>query len=77
MAMATRTRNQQNPPLPKKKRVDAVGNDRRRLFVKTGTATLVLAKMPTSNAAELSIDHVTNMIEKLGGTIECSFLIAR
>lgn len=73
----TSRRNQQHPPLPKKKRVDALGNDHRRLFVKSGTATLLLAKMPSNNAADAAVDHITNMIEKLGGQIQCSFLSTR
>ena len=39
----TKTINQQHPPLPKKKRVDSVGNDRRRFIVKSGNATLIIA----------------------------------
>lgn len=76
--MATIARvNQQNPPLPKKKRVDSKGNDARRLFVKSGTATLLLAKLPSENAARIAQIDISKVIKNLGGEQQCDFLIAK
>lgn len=69
--------NQQHSPLPKKKRVDSKGNDSRRLFVKSGTATLLLAKLPSENAAEIAKSNIPKIIENLGGEIQCTFLITK
>ncbi len=70
-------KNQQNPPLPKKKRVDSLGNDARRVFIKTGTASLEFAKMPTENAAKVLIQSTIDNIKKLGGTYSHQMFIAR
>ena len=69
--------NQQNPPRPKKARVDSNGNSRMRLFAKTGTATMCIASGLTQNACEVLEAHVKGCITNLGGNIECSFLIIR
>ena len=65
--------NQQNPPLPKKKRVDAQGNDRRRFIVKSGNATLIIASGITNNGCTVLEQTIRDCITKLGGTCECSF----
>jgi hypothetical protein len=65
--------NQQNPPLPKKKRVDTAGNDRRRFIVKSGNATLIIASGITSNGCTVLEQTIRDCITKLGGTCECSF----
>ena len=65
--------NQQNPPLPKKKRVDSAGNDRKRFIVKSGGATLILASNLTKNACDVLESHIRGCIENLGGKCECSF----
>ena len=75
--MNTKTSNQQNPPLPKKKRVDKNGNDRRRVFAKSGTATLLLAKGLTQNAAIVFTEKIREHAEKLGGESCCDFLITK
>lgn len=72
-----RTTNQQNPPLPKKKRVDSKGNDARRIFVKSGTATLELAKMPSENAANIFIQKMIENAKLLGGSVSCNHKILR
>lgn len=69
--------NQQNPPSPKKRRVDSDGNSRMRLFAKTGTATMCIASGLTQNACEVLEAHIKGCITNLGGNIECSFLIIR
>ena len=69
--------NQQNPPRPKKARVDSNGNDRRRLFAKSGNATLCIASGLTKNACEVLEAHIMGGIENLGGKSECSFIITQ
>lgn len=71
--MTNKVQNQQNPPLPKKKRVDSVGNDRRRFIAKSGNATLILASGLTTNACNALEKTIRDSINKLGGTVECSF----
>lgn len=78
MATASvRQSNQVHPPSPKKKRVDTQGNDRRKVFVKSGTATLLLAKGLTENATKVFIQGLEDNIGRLGGTLECSFLVVK
>ena len=67
-------KNQQNPPRPKKKRVDNKGNDHRRVFVKSGTATMMLADGLTSNACDILMIKIEESIKSLGGNLRCSFL---
>lgn len=69
--------NQQNPPLPKKKRVDTLGNSRRRVFAKSGTATLLLASELTEPAADAFINSMRDNAVRLGGKLECNFLVTR
>lgn len=72
-----RTTNQQNPPLPKKKRVDTLGNSKRRVFAKSGTATLLLVSGITEPGADAFIQSVMDNAKRLGGKCECNFLVAR
>lgn len=72
-----KTRNQQNPPLPQRKRVDAQGNDRRRLIVKSGNATLIIASGLTKQACDVLEATIRGSITNLGGTCECSFQAIR
>ena len=69
--------NQQNPPLPKRKRVDSAGNDRRRFVAKSGNATLILASGLTQNACEILEASIRGSVKNLGGTVECQFLTIR
>lgn len=69
--------NQQNPPLPKKKRVDTLGNSRRRVFAKSGTATMLLVSGVTEPAADAFIASCKDNAQRLGGKIECQFLVLR
>lgn len=72
-----RTTNQQNPPLPKKKRVDTLGNSKRRVFAKSGTATLLLVSGITEPGADAFIQSVMDNAKRLGGKCECNFLVTR
>ena len=69
-----REQNQNHPPLPKKKRVDVQGNDKRRVFVKSGNATMMLAKGLTKNACDILESKIVNAIKDLGGECTCSFI---
>lgn len=69
--------NQQNPPLPKRKRVDSTGNDRRRFVAKSGNATLILASGLTQNACDILEASIRGSVKNLGGTVECNFIIIR
>ena len=72
--MSVRERNQQHPPQPKKQRVDAQGNDKRRLFVKSGTATMCLAKGLTKQACDLVASEIERLIKNAGGELACGWL---
>ena len=61
--------NQQNPPLPKRKRVDAQGNNRKRLIVKDGGATVIIAEGATQNCYECAWKRFVKDIEAGGGKI--------
>lgn len=69
-----RGQNQNHPPLPKKKRVDVQGNDKRRVFVKSGNATMMLAKGLNKNACDILESKIVNAIKDLGGECTCCFL---
>lgn len=73
--MAKYVKNQEHPTPPKKKRVDAQGNARCRVFVKSGDATMLLAKQLTRPAADALIESIRNNTAKLGGILSCDFLI--
>lgn len=76
--MPSRTRNQVNSPLPKKKRVDANGNDRRRLWLKDGKTTMPLTSGLTQAGCEVLIDAIVSAATRLGAKIDKTrFLITR
>lgn len=77
MVRQVRQVNQQNPPLPKRKRVDSQGNERKRVFAKSGTATLLLAKGLTQNAAIVFTEKIREHADRLGGEACCDFVITR
>lgn len=72
--MAVKEQNQQHPPLPKKKRVDAQGNDRRRLFAKSGNATLQIAYGLTQEACDVLVQSIEQSIKNLGGVCSCTWV---
>lgn len=71
----TTPKNQLHPTPPKKKRVDAQGNARCRVFAKSGNATLGLAKGLTRPAADALIQSIADNCSRLGGNVECEFII--
>jgi len=58
--------NQEHPPLPKKKRVDANGNDHRRLFLKDGNTTMLFVKGLTENGCKTLINSINSTLIALG-----------
>lgn len=72
--MKVKEQNQQHPPLPKKKRVDSKGNDKRRLFAKSGTATLQIAYGLTQPACDALVNTIEESIKKLGGVCSCTWI---
>lgn len=77
MVRQVRQVNQQNPPSPKRKRVDSNGNDKRKVFAKSGTATLLIARGLTQNAAIAFTENLRENAERLGGESCCDFLITK
>jgi hypothetical protein len=73
----TKIQNQVHPPRPKWKRVDAKGNDNRRLFFKCGNSTMLFARGLTENGCKAAISHVSSIMEKLGSKVEGKFIITR
>lgn len=71
---SVRERNQQHQTQRKNVRVDAVGNDKRRLFVKSGTATLCLAKDLTKQGCDLVVSEIERLVNNAGGKIACDWL---
>jgi hypothetical protein len=72
--MSVKEQNQQHPPLPKKKRVDAQGNDRRRLFAKSGNATLQIAYGLTKEACDVLVQSIEQSIKNLDGICSCTWV---
>ena len=66
--------NQNHSTLPKKKRMDVQGNDKRRVFVKSGNATMMLAKGLSKNACDILETKILDTIDALGGECTCFFL---
>lgn len=62
--------NQLRPPLPKKKRVDVAGNDKRRVYFKSGNSTMLLAKGLTENGAKVVQNVLENILTDLGTKLE-------
>lgn len=71
--MKNKQLNQQNPPLPKKKRVDAQGNDHRRLIAKDGGTTMILVEGLTENGCKVLESVFRNSVERLGGKVKVGF----
>lgn len=62
--------NQLRPPLPKKKRVDVAGNDKRKVYFKSGNSTMLLAKGLTENGAKVVQNVLENILTDLGTKLE-------
>lgn len=74
---AYKKQNQLNPPLPKRKRVDKLGNDKRRLWLKAGNSTMLVCKGVTENAAKVISESLRELCEKLGTKLEGNLICTR
>ena len=75
--IAQKHQNQEHPPLPKKKRVDSVGNNRKRIFYKKNDASILFARSVPENACVFFIENIRDMAKKLGINIEGNFIITQ
>lgn len=73
--MTIKKQNQQNPPLPKSKRVDSLGNHRYRMFYKDGNSTMLFCKGITKPSAKKMIEKLNTYASLLGVKIEGTFII--
>lgn len=69
--------NQLYPPPPKKKRVDALGNDRRRAYFKSGNSTMLLCQGLTENGVKVVANTLEDIIIKLGSKLEGKIICTR
>lgn len=58
--------NQVHPPLPKKKRIDEQGNDRRKLWLKDGKTTMPFVEGLTESGCKALINSINSTLIKLG-----------
>lgn len=76
--MTATYKNQVHPPTPRKRSgVDASGNPRKRLWVKSGTSTTLLCKGLTKEGCQALINSITDNAHKLGTKVECTFMITQ
>ena len=61
--------NQVHPPLPKRKRVDAQGNDRKRMILKDHGATMIVAEGCTAECYACAWERFKKDIEAGNGKI--------
>lgn len=66
----TIVQNQLHPPLPKKKHVDKAGNDKRKVYFKSGNATILLCNHLTENAYKVLYNSLDELCTKLGSKLE-------
>lgn len=70
----SKTQNQQNPPLPNKKRVDSNGNDHRRFAAKDNGTTMPLVTGLTENGCIVLENAIKDTVNKLGGKLTVKFV---
>lgn len=73
------TKNQVHPPTPRKKRVDSLGNDKRKLWLKDGHTTMLFVEGLTEGGCRAFINHINTGLMKLGKKAlpQNKFLITR
>ena len=54
--------------------MDAKGNDKRRVFVTSGNASIMFARGLTKNACDILEQRILNEVKNLGGECTCGFL---
>jgi len=69
--------NQLHPPQKKNKTTDDKGNVRKRVYAKSGGATLPLATGLTANAARCFIESIKQSTKNLGGQVACEFIVTQ
>ena len=70
--------NQVHPPIPQKKSgTDASGNSYKRIWVKSGTGTILLCKGLTKEGSQALINSITDNVLRLGSKLECTFMITQ
>ena len=67
---AQKHQNQEHPPLSKKKRVDSCGNDRKRVYFKSGNSSMLFCKGITENGYKALVSSLNDLANKLGTKIE-------
>lgn len=73
-----RVTNQIHPPIPKKRSgADASGNSYKRVWVKSGTSTMLLCKGLTKEGSQALINSITDNAHRLGTKLECTFMITQ
>ena len=73
--MPMKTRNQIHNPQKKSK--DNLGNDRNRLWLKSGNTTMLLTKDITKSAATVLEERTKSFLKSCGLKMEVSFLITK
>lgn len=68
--IAKQHQNQQHPPLPKKNRVDAQGNDKKRIYFKSGNSSMLFCKGLTENGYKALVSSLNDLMSKLGTKLE-------
>lgn len=62
--------NQIHPPLPKKKRIDSLGNDKRKLWLRAGgksdKTTMLFCEGLTENGCKAIINSINSTLMQLG-----------
>lgn len=66
----------QNPPQGGKK-VDAQGNSRKKVFLKSGTSTMLFCSGLTKPAAEYLMKRVQTLLKTLGTNLEGKFIVTQ
>lgn len=73
--MPMKTQNQIHNPQKKSK--DNLGNDRNRLWLKSGNTTMLLTKDITKSAAAVLEERTKSFLKSCGLKMEVSFLITK
>lgn len=68
--------NQVHHPQPRRKRVDAQGNHRKKMFYKDGTSTMLFCENITDNSAKALEERIRLYAEALGVKIKGIFITA-
>lgn len=70
-------KNQLNPPKPRHRTVDSLGNVRKRIYCKAGNSSMLLAKNVAVPAAKVFISGMRENAKKLGINLELNMIITQ